>query len=331
MQNNSLNGIWIRPQVTGIAEASNAMTYPDNPASLGGSINYTLDAPLPYILTSRLSIGIVQDVNTNNTNSTADRLYVQPGVMIKAAAGASIGIDNPAASLNVGDRTYINEWDLNNTISPLDPNFKPPTVGDTGILFTSLYDDTATTFHVNADGTKTTYVPAINSANRGAGAAQPTKGAWGSVDIISGSRAVIDEAEFRYGGGFVNYQGHSQQSSNVLNFTGAFRGSGGTPVYITNNTFDNNQDAPMAISPDGLLAGDPQRPLQSGHPFFRGNVLVNNDINGLAVLALPSYPVGGPGGAGFRPQQRLLHPRRQLRLGLHRPGLCPPGFDHSGR
>ena len=294
LQNNSRNGIWIRPQVTGIAEASNAMTYPDNPASLGGSINYTLDAPLPYILTSRLSIGIVQNVNTNNTNSTPDRLYVQPGVMIKAAAGASIGIDNTTASLNVGDRTYINEWDLNNTIGPLDPNFKPPTVGDTGILFTSLYDDTATTVHVNADGTKTTYVPAIDSANRGAGAAQPIKGAWGSVDIISGSIAVIDEAEFRYGGGFVNYQGHSQQSSNVLNFTGAFRGSGGTPVYITNNTFDNNQDAPMAISPDGLLAGDPQRPLQSGHPFFRGNVLVNNDINGLAVLALPSYPVGGP-------------------------------------
>ena len=65
-----------------------------------------------------------------------------------------------------------------------------------------------------------------------------------SVDIISGARAVIDEAEFRYGGGFVNYQGNSQQSSNVLNFTGAFQGSGGTPVYITNNTFDYNQDAP---------------------------------------------------------------------------------------
>ncbi len=50
----------------------------------------------------------------------------------------------------------------------------------------------------------------------------------------------------------------------------------------------------MAISPDGLLAGDPQRPLQSGHPFFRGNVLVNNDINGLAVLALPRYLPNGP-------------------------------------
>ena len=181
---------------------------------------------------------------------------------------------------------------------------RPPTAGDTGILFTSLYDNTATTVHVNADGSKTTYVPAIDSANGGSSEPTPTKGSWGSLDIISGARAVIDEAEFRYGGGFVNYPGSSQQSSNVLNFTGAFNGSGGTPVFITNNTFDFNQDAPMAISPDGLLAGDPQRPLQSGHPFFRGNVLVNNDINGLAVLALPSYPVGGPEELVFVPNSK---------------------------
>ncbi len=113
-------------------------------------------------------------------------------------------------------------------------------------------------------------------------------------------QAVINGAEFRYGGGFENYPGGSQQSSNVLNFLGALNGSGGTPVFVTNNTFDFNQDAPMAITPDGLLAGDPQRPLQSGHPFFRGNVLVNNDINGLAVLALvptlseTGYRPGGP-------------------------------------
>ncbi len=79
MQNNSLNGIWIRPQVTGIAQSSDAMTYPLNPATLGGNINYTLDAPLPYILTSRLSIGSEQDVDTNNTSSAADRLYVHRG------------------------------------------------------------------------------------------------------------------------------------------------------------------------------------------------------------------------------------------------------------
>ena len=292
LQNNSLNGIWIRPELTGIAEATDAMSYPDNPASLGGSINYTLDAPLPYILTSATVHRHRATRRHQPHQFIAARLYVQPGVMIKSQQGASIGVDNPSASLNVGDRTYINEWDLNHNLGPADPNFKPPTSGDTGVMFTSLYDDTATTFHVNADGTKTTYVPAIDSANRGRGAPSRPRRPGAAVDIISGARAVIDEADFRYGGGFVNYQNNTQQSSNVLNFTGAFRGSGGTPVYVTNNTFDFNQDAPMAISPDGLLAGDPQRPLESGHPFFRGNVLTNNDINGLAVLA--PRTVGGP-------------------------------------
>ena len=136
--------------------------------------------------------------------------------------------------------------------------------------------------------------------NGGATEPTPGKASWGSLDVLSGARAVINGAEFRYGGGFVNYPGVSQQSSNVLNFLGAFNGSGGTRVFVTNNTFDFNQDAPIAITLDGLLAGDPQRPLQSGHPFFRGNVLVNNDINGMAVLATvppqseASYPPGGP-------------------------------------
>ena len=71
----------------------------------------------------------MQDVDTNNTFHAADRLYVQPGVMIKAAPGASIGIDDPSASLNVGDRTYINEWDSNNNVGPSDPSFQPPDGG----------------------------------------------------------------------------------------------------------------------------------------------------------------------------------------------------------
>ena len=35
LQNNSLNGIWIRPELTGIAEATDAMTYPNNPLDPG--------------------------------------------------------------------------------------------------------------------------------------------------------------------------------------------------------------------------------------------------------------------------------------------------------
>ena len=52
----------------------------------------------------------------------------------------------------------------------------------------------------------------------------------------------------------------------------------------------------MQIDPDGLLAGDPMHPLASGHPFFRGNVLQGNGIDGLSVvttrLSITSNPRG---------------------------------------
>ena len=40
----------------------------------------------------------------------------------------------------------------------------------------------------------------------------------------------------------------------------------------------------MQIEPNGLLAGNPLTPLESGHPFFRGNVMQGNGIDGLAVV-----------------------------------------------
>ncbi len=49
---------------------------------------------------------------------------------------------------------------------------------------------------------------------------------------------------------------------------------------VTNNDFFDNLDAPMQIEPNGLMAGDPLRPLLSGHPYFRGNVMKRNDIDG---------------------------------------------------
>ena len=50
----------------------------------------------------------------------------------------------------------------------------------------------------------------------------------------------------------------------------------------------DNFDAAMQIDPNGLLAGDPLRPLVSGHPFFRNNVEQGNGIDGLAVV-LPQF------------------------------------------
>ena len=58
----------------------------------------------------------------------------------------------------------------------------------------------------------------------------------------------------------------------------------GTHAIVTNNDFFDNLDTAMQIEPNGLLAGDPLRPLLSGNPFFRGNVMQRNDINGMAVV-----------------------------------------------
>ncbi len=159
------------------------------------------------------------------------------------------------------------------------------------MLFTSIYDDLATT----------TLVP--NPINvTGETAAQSTNrlvpGAWGSVGIQSGALAVINAATFQYGGGEVNTQDFTIPSQSVLAFIIDYTdfnlnpddfSDAGTFVYITNNNFYNNFDAAMQIEPNGLLAGNPLTPLASGNPFLRGNVMTGNGIDGLEVLTNPVY------------------------------------------
>src|SRR5207245_963332 len=73
----------------------------------------------------------------------------------------------------------------------------------------------------------------------------------------------------------------------------------GSHIYITNNNFYHNFDTAMQIEPNGLLAGDPLTPLASGHPFFRGNVMQNNGIDGLAVITSRVYPFTPPNNPTF--------------------------------
>ncbi|MBX6312577.1 MAG: hypothetical protein IRY99_06610, partial [Isosphaeraceae bacterium] len=317
--NNSLNGILIRPEeTTGVTLPTNAVLYPNNPTTAGGSQNYTFDDPYPYLLISRMEIGtqLLQGTGGQTTRIT-DRVYIQPGMVFKMQRGAAIDVTNPGASINIGDRTYINEFDANPTIAPTDPGFRPPTTGDANVLFTSIFDDTASTAFINnnvIDPTtgqpqRTVIVAPIDSDNGGP-VNQPTPGnvpalaRWGSLDIISGALAVIDEATFQYGGGSVNTGSGTIPQRDVLNFEGAGGtkqiqpdntwvtvGALGTRAYITNNNFFDNgsgdskaPEAVIGITPDGLLAADPLRPLLSGNPFFRGNVMLRNDLNGMEVL-----------------------------------------------
>jgi hypothetical protein len=302
---NSINGIYIRAEVNGIAEPTNAINYPINPTTLGGQRNFTLDDPYPYVLTTPMVIGGLFLHETGGSTSTEpDRVYVQPGMLMKLSSGAGIevlsfGQGSRQASLNVGNRTYINEFDANPNVGPVlangqpNPNFKPNPNTDAGILFTSLFDNTASTSYFDpVTGLSTQIVAPQDSANTGpVNPNQPTPGnvtsaaRWGGIQIDSSAIAVINDSTIQYGGGLVNSTGGSG-GRHALQFVGA-TGSGsvgtGTHVSITNNNFISNADVPIDITPNGLLAADPQRPLLSGNPFMRGNVFLNNDFNGLGV------------------------------------------------
>src|SRR5204863_6069637 len=106
-------------------------------------------------LTSVLDMG-TQNITDNlgKTTSVHNRLYIQPGMMIKSEPGAGLRVLTAGASLIVGDRTYIDRWDAQATIDPStglptspyapllangQPNtsFLPNSIGDARVLFTT--------------------------------------------------------------------------------------------------------------------------------------------------------------------------------------------------
>ena len=306
LQNNSINGIYIRAELTGVAEPTDAVVHPDNPPSRGGTQNYTFFAPTPYVLVSRLVIGqsLVQNQN-GQTLPNGDRFYFQPGTVVKFQTGAAIDEIMPPAnqtplrvpSLNIGDRTYINEYDANNNVASTDPGFRPATFGDAQVVFTSFFDDNATSGYRDPNtGVITPIVLPTDSDNGGpvnlpiAGVFPiPTAARWGGISVISGALAVIDEATFEFGGGSVNIVSGTIPQRDILAFQNANQSGRtdnprGTKAYVTNSNFFDNLQAPISVDPNGLLATDPLRPLRSGNPFFRGNVLLRNQLNGLEVL-----------------------------------------------
>ena len=185
---------------------------------------------------------------------------------------------------------------------------------------------------------------------------------WGSVGIQSGAVAVVNDTEFRYGGGCgqrprrdpplaVGARVHharrpaahaaelrQRRAAAVLLSDPLFSPLAqlGTHAIITNNNFFDNFDTAMQIEPNGLLAADPTRPLASGNPFFRNNLMQRNDIDGMAVVTSRNFTVTpdettvAPA-AGEPPEQRRGQPDGQLGLGRHRPDLRAPGHDRPGR
>ncbi len=124
---NSLNGIYLMAETNGSSSRParhSRIPISLNPSTLGGSINYTLEAPLPYIVVAQLVVGQELLENTGGeTDYITNRLYIQPGTVIKFDEGSGLDVLNTGASLNVGSRSYINGFDADNNYSPNSPNF----------------------------------------------------------------------------------------------------------------------------------------------------------------------------------------------------------------
>jgi hypothetical protein len=307
---NTLNGIWLISESNGFIEPTTAVPYPTNPTSLGGNINYTFFEPLPFIVLAQLVIGQAFVENTGGqTEFVNNRLYIQPGSLIEFNSGSALDVLNPAASLNIGSRSYISGFDQDPNYSPSSPNFVNESASDPQVIFTTIRDDTATS----------TLVPTPINVTGEATMPSLTAAMWGGIGIQSGAVAVINAATFEFGGGGINTNQFTIPSQSVLAFisrdtffnlpTTALDDLG-THVYITNNNFVDNYDAAMQIEPNGLMAGNPLTPLKSGHPFFRGNVMQGNGVDGLLVTTDRAYqfntnynayvgPAEAIAGAGF--------------------------------
>ena len=251
--NNGLNGIYIRANVGyGVAEPTDAESYPANPSTAGGEDNYVFNNPYPYLLTSKMAIGERLNIEDGSVTDTTDRLYITPGMLVKFETGAwlEIGQDDgfgeeqsTAASLVVGDPTYIREFDQNNTVNPSSPGFKANSTTLADVLFTSFDDNAATTFYTNpVTQVKTTIVAALPALPAAAQTPTPGPGDWGGIQLDAGSIDTINGAVFNYGGGFINTAtGASTLHALEINRSDAI----GANISITNNTFLNNLDVPI--------------------------------------------------------------------------------------
>ena len=109
----------------------------------------------------------------------------------------------------------------------------------------------------------------------------------------------------------------------------------GTRAIVTNNNFFDNFDTAMQIEPNGLLAGDPTRPLSRGTRSSATTSCSATTSTGSrsSRAATGSSPTTGPRSSGRRrsPWARVGQPDGQLGLGRHRPDLRPPRHRRPGR
>ena len=246
-------------EANGFIEPTNAMPYPANPSTLGGSQNYTFFEPLPFIVLAQLVVGQEFEVNTGGlTEFITNRLYIQPGVMMKF--GGRIRTRRAQPGCQPERRFSVLHQRLRSKRSRLQSRasagFVAESASDPNVLFTSLYDDLATTTLV-PDPINVTGETAAESA------AKLIPGAWGSVGIQSGAIAVINAATFQWGGGSINTQNFTLLSQSVLAFITSQTNFPTGPAPRTPRSLGTRSSAPMPTSPITTSSTTSTRPCRS--------------------------------------------------------------------
>ena len=125
---NSLNGILVRPDSSGRRPADRRHALPRQPARRSAG-RRTTPSTTPALHPDLVDVGwssataadpqATPGRSRRHDGPVLNRLYIQPGMMIKfAARGRASRSSTPGASLNVGDRTYINGFDAAATLDP---------------------------------------------------------------------------------------------------------------------------------------------------------------------------------------------------------------------
>ena len=301
---NSLNGIYIRAELNGVAEPTNAVNFAANASNAGGVRNFVLDSPYPYLLTTPMVIGqefLVQGGGGDDQRGgSALRPARHDGQALPGCRhpGHVVGQQRQAVEhqrrrpdLHQRVRRQPQHQPSLSNGQP-NPAFKANSTQLAFALFTSIYDNLASTSYTDpSTGIITQIVAPLDSADSG-GLYQPLPGQpvaaearWGGIEVDSPSVTVINGATIQYGGGFVNTASGTtgRHALELAGAGGVAQNGTGTHVSITDNNFFDNLDVPINITANGLFAGNEAQPLLSGAPFFHLNVLQRNSDNALGV------------------------------------------------
>ena len=270
------------PMSTADRRADRRHHLPDNPDDAGRHAELHLRRPLPYILTSRAGRSARPrpghrrpDHVPSPTGSTSSRHDGQVPAGAPMDRGQRLG-----ASLNVGDRTYI---DSSTPTTSFGTDRLPASSAELGRrrpgplhLALRRHRDHRSIDPTPRSGPRSSSRSTADTG--GPGVHQPTPGnvpalaRWGSVGMPSGAVAVIDEATsataaarsntLRAGHGAAHATSSSSCQGRRFGPFSSVRARHSR--YVTNNNFYDNLDAPIRSSPTGCWPPIPLRPLVSG-------------------------------------------------------------------